>query len=93
MIIQQRLQQVAATIDQLAQVVPAKELSYMPASLQDLTIEEFKEVLSLDATFDPQTSYDSYYAYGRIGGALVRATTASGTRNNNRNAKAELFNL
>ncbi len=87
----ERIAEVSATIDQLTQLVPAKSLSYSPEALKDLTIEEFKELITIEPSFDPWTSYNNYYAYGRIKGAMVRADTAEGTRKTGGGAKAELF--
>ncbi len=90
---QERLAEVGNTIDQLTVLVPAKTLSYTPELLNDLSLEEFRELLVLNSTFDPSSYSDCYYAYGNINGARVRAGTKEGTRIAKSTARAEIMGL
>jgi hypothetical protein len=75
-----RLEAAIANIKKLAEVVPASELIYQPANLQDLTAEEFGELMRVAPDFEPQAFGKRFEALTRLQGVYVKVTSAWGTR-------------
>lgn len=90
MTIEQKLTAVRENIAKLTAIVPADQLIYRPAELQDLTLEEFKALLVAMPKMNPSTFFTQYEASGDIGGVWVNARTAKGTRVELNPVQAEL---
>lgn len=73
--IAERLREVRSTIERLKGFAPLDEMTYRPHSLNDLTVEQFAELLRLLPDAKADKGLRQYRAHVTIDGMFVVAST------------------
>ena len=73
--IEERLREVRSTIERLKGLVDLDQMTYRPHSLNDLTVEQFAELLRLLPDARATKTYRMYSAHVTIDGMFVSAST------------------